>query len=90
MFSLPARDGKVAGRQKIGACYGSVFGDQLVEENEARSADEQKEDIFSEIKGKMAGISEKEKGTLQKLFIQVQEIEELEKEEKGIVRDVEK
>ncbi|MDA8227918.1 MAG: hypothetical protein M0T74_09545 [Desulfitobacterium hafniense] len=46
--------------------------------------------FFPETIEKMAGITEMEMETLQKLFLQVQEIEEMEKEAKGIAGDIDK
>ncbi|HEX3030237.1 MAG TPA: hypothetical protein VHT34_13290, partial [Clostridia bacterium] len=49
-----------------------------------------KVDLFSDIKGKVAGISEKEKATLQKLFTQAQTIQETEKKAEEAADDVHK
>ena len=46
-------------------------------------------DSFSEIQEKLAGISEEEREILQNLFVLVQEIEEIERTEDGITRDIE-
>ena len=46
------------------------------------------EDFFPETKGKLAGIDQKELETLQKLFSQVQEIEEMKKEAQGIAGEI--
>lgn len=48
------------------------------------------EDIFSDVKVKIGGITETEKATLQKLFTQTQLIEETEKKAEQISGDVEK
>ncbi|MCR4434835.1 MAG: hypothetical protein QHH06_04790 [Clostridiales bacterium] len=47
-------------------------------------------DSLSGVKGKVAAISEKEKETIQKLFTQAQEIEQMEKKEREIALAIEK
>lgn len=48
------------------------------------------EELFSEVKGKMAGVSEKEKETLAKLFEQAQKIEETEDKVALTAKEIEK
>lgn len=45
-------------------------------------------DAFSEIQEKLTGVSQEEKTVLEKLFILVQETEEMEREEKEIAREI--